>query len=56
METAHPSKFKEDMERVLQAEIDVPERLARLKDREKKADFLKPMYDSFHDWLMERLV
>lgn len=56
LETAHPSKFKEDMERILKSELEVPERLARLKDRKKEADFLTPDYGPFRAWLLDRLL
>src|SRR3546814_3795527 len=36
LETAHPAKFKDTMEDVLQREIPVPERLAQCLDKPKK--------------------
>src|SRR3546814_16461193 len=41
LETAHPAKFKDTMEAVLQREIPVPERLAQCLDKTKKEDQLK---------------
>ena len=54
LETAHPAKFMDDVERILGHQIDVPERLAELADREKKADFLVADYGALKGWLMAR--
>lgn len=54
LETAHPAKFMDDVERILGHQIDVPERLAELADREKKADFLEAEYGALKGWLMAR--
>ncbi|MBX2870851.1 MAG: threonine synthase [Saprospiraceae bacterium] len=52
LETAHPSKFLDDMERILGREVEVPERLSVLKDREKKAHYTENDYDDFRSWLL----
>ncbi|MEL6986552.1 MAG: threonine synthase [Bacteroidota bacterium] len=49
LETAHPSKFKPDVERILGNEIDVPERLAKLSHLEKHAVLLKNDYSLFKE-------
>ena len=52
LETAHPSKFKDDIECILNQPIDIPERLAALAHKEKKAHSLAPKYDLFKTWLL----
>ncbi len=53
LETAHPSKFKPDVERVLGHSIEVPRRLAQLEDKEKVAVFMGTAYVSFRKWLLD---
>lgn len=53
LETAHPAKFLEDVERILGHKIDIPERLARLKVLPKKATSLGTDYPSFRQWLLD---
>ncbi len=53
LETAHPSKFIEDTERIIQRRIDVPERLSALANREKKTFFMEPDYAEFRNWLQQ---
>ena len=52
LETAHPSKFLDDMVRILGHDIEVPDRLAVLKDREKVAHSTPNSYDEFRSWLL----
>ena len=52
LETAHPSKFKDDIESVLKRPIHIPERLAILADKKKEAFYLEPNYDSFKSWIL----
>jgi threonine synthase len=54
LETAHPAKFLPDMERILGYEIEVPERLAALKDKEKQAISIETDFKGFKKWLLER--
>lgn len=51
LETAHPAKFLDDVEEILGHKIEVPERLAELADREKKADKLEAEYGGLRGWL-----
>ncbi|NJB87803.1 threonine synthase [Lewinella marina] len=51
LETAHPSKFLPDMERILGEEVAVPERLSQLADAEKVADPMTTEYTDFRSWL-----
>ncbi len=52
LETAHPSKFLPDMERILGTTLSVPERLAELSHREKVATRMAPDYDTFRKYLL----
>ena len=54
LETAHPSKFLPDMERILSGTIKVPERLKRLQDRPKVAMEMEASYPVFKEWLLAR--
>ena len=54
LETAHPSKFKPDVERILGHAIEVPERLAELSEREKVATEMGTDYGPVRAWLLER--
>ncbi|MEO0732503.1 MAG: threonine synthase [Bacteroidota bacterium] len=54
LETAHPSKFKPDVERILGHGIDVPERLAELESREKVATGMGTEYAPVRAWLREK--
>lgn len=55
LETAHPSKFKEDMERITDHAIDIPPRLAALKALKKEAISMSKQYTAFKDWLVSNL-
>ena len=54
LETAHPSKFMEEVNSILNTQIDIPERLATLADKEKEADFLSLSFGSFKTWLLNK--
>lgn len=55
LETAHPAKFLEEMEATLGEQIDIPERLAILKDKKKEATFISNNYLSLKEWLLTHL-
>lgn len=55
LETAHPAKFKEDMDRIIGKEIPVPERLLELSSRKKEATAMSIDYPSFRTWLFDNL-
>ncbi|MEY4925762.1 MAG: hypothetical protein RI894_198 [Bacteroidota bacterium] len=55
LETAHPAKFLEDTESILNQKIKIPARLADLANKEKVADFLQTDFKSFKNWLLEYL-
>lgn len=56
LETAHPSKFKEEVERILNIEIDVPARLAEMASKTKHAVPMLSSYTNFKDWLQGYLA
>ncbi len=51
LETAHPSKFLPDVERILNRKIEVPERLAMLSEKEKCSVLMGTDYEPFKEWL-----
>ncbi|MCB0632322.1 MAG: threonine synthase [Saprospiraceae bacterium] len=53
LETAHSSKFKEDVEAILDREIEVPERLSVLSERQKVATNMDTNFDDFKKWLLK---
>jgi len=53
LETAHPSKFIDEVEKVLEQKIDIPERLAILADRKKEATYMQPNFKHFRKWLLK---
>lgn len=53
LETAHPAKFKDDVEAILKETIDVPQRLATLADRKKTAFKMSKNFADFKAWLIE---
>lgn len=56
LETAHPAKFKEEVEMILHQSIEVPERLAILADKIKQAVPTTVEYAPFKSWLLQNLV
>ena len=55
LETAHPAKFLEDVERILNLRLVIPKKLADLADRKKIATPMGIDYPSFRSWLVEHL-
>ncbi|GJM31745.1 MAG: threonine synthase [Saprospiraceae bacterium] len=54
LETAHPSKFNDDVERILGHKIEIPERLAKLAKLKKEAISIPNAYPVFKDWLLKQ--
>ncbi|RMG24797.1 MAG: threonine synthase [Bacteroidetes bacterium] len=54
LETAHPAKFLSVVQPLLGVEVEVPERLARLAEKEKHAIVMKADYTTFQEYLMSR--
>ncbi len=52
LETAHPAKFKEDVEKILGEPTDIPERLAILTNKPKQATTMPNDFSVFKNWLM----
>lgn len=52
LETAHPSKFKDDVEAILNKPIDIPERLASLSEKPKASISTPNDFDTFKTWLI----
>ena len=52
LETAHPAKFLDDVERILDSKIDIPARLAALQNKEKVAVLMPNNYQMFKSWLL----
>jgi threonine synthase len=52
LETAHPAKFLEDVESILEQKISIPKRLANLANKEKVARISPTDFDDFKSWLL----
>ncbi len=52
LETAHPSKFIDEVEKVLNKQIEIPERLAILANKKKVAKFIEPSFEDFKAHLL----
>jgi len=52
LETAHPGKFAEIVEKVLEKPVEIPERLKECLNKEKKAIPLSNRYDEFRSFLL----
>ncbi|MCB0598627.1 MAG: threonine synthase [Lewinellaceae bacterium] len=55
LETAHPAKFLDEVEQILNEKVEVPERLAILAGREKKAVRMPADFEGFREWLWENI-
>jgi threonine synthase len=53
--TAHPAKFQNDVEAILGHPIEVPERLAQLRDRTKQSTPMDADYSNFKRWLLKNM-
>jgi threonine synthase len=52
LSTAHPSKFVEIVQDVLKIEVEIPERLACLRDKKKVSTVIKADYQHLKDYLL----
>jgi threonine synthase len=52
LETAHASKFIDDVEVILGQNIEIPERLAILAERKKESILMNTEFSSFKTWLL----
>lgn len=55
LETAHPAKFLDDMESILDHTIEIPQKLEELKHKEKISSLLSNNFSDFKKWLLERI-
>ncbi len=56
LETAHPAKFREDMERIMDGPIHIPERLAAIENDIKVSVKMGIGYKEFSSWLKDNLL
>lgn len=54
LETAHPSKFIDEVEQTLGTTIEIPERLEILREKKKEATLMDTSYDDFKSYLLKR--
>lgn len=52
LETAHPAKFRDTVEEILQKEVSVPERLARCLEKSKRSILIKNNLDELKEVLL----
>jgi threonine synthase len=52
LETAHPAKFKEKVDSILDSDIEIPARLAEFMKGEKKSIQMTKDFASFKNYLM----
>ena len=52
LETAHPAKFKEKVDSILESDIEIPARLAEFMKGEKKSIQMTKDFDAFKNFLM----
>ncbi|MFN8769256.1 MAG: threonine synthase [Neisseriaceae bacterium] len=52
LETAHPAKFKDEVDKILGTNIEFPERLLTVLKKEKVSIKLNPKFDEFKDFLI----
>ncbi len=55
LETAHPAKFLDTVESALDQNIDIPQRLEKLSDKQKTATGLSSRYEDFKGYLLGRV-
>ena len=53
LETAHPAKFLDYVESILNRKIDIPDRLISLIDKKKESILRGIDFPSFKEWLIE---
>lgn len=52
LETAHPAKFIDDVESILEHQIEIPEKLAVLADRKKESVLMPMSFPALKEWLL----
>jgi threonine synthase len=56
LETAHPAKFGDVVEKALAFSPELPERLAKLLQKEKKSINVKSDYPNFRAWMLDKMT
>lgn len=56
LETAHPSKFISDVERVIQNKVDIPPQLEAVRNKKKVAVKMDTNFGYFRDWMLQHLL
>ena len=51
--TAHPAKFPDILESIIDKKIELPKTLSDTMEKEKKSKILKNDYNEFYDYLIE---
>ena len=54
LETAHPAKFKEKVDSILQADVQIPERLAEFMKGKKLSVPMSAQFSDFKEFLLSR--
>ncbi len=54
LETAHPAKFADVVERILKMKVELPEQLKELLDKKKEARLMTTDFSLFKDYLLSR--
>ena len=54
LETAHPAKFKGTVDKLIDGDIDIPERLQNFMKGEKKSVEMQPEFEEFKKYLLEQ--
>lgn len=54
LETAHPAKFKDTIDKILNADIAIPDKLKAFMNGEKQSTPLEKDFDSFKEYLLSR--
>ena len=54
METAHPAKFKDTIDRILGKEIEIPAKLKAFMQGEKQSIELSNQFDDFKTFLLQQ--
>jgi threonine synthase len=56
LETAHPAKFLDEVEQILNKKVSIPDRLAILADRKKEAVWMSAEFERFKKWLLDNVA
>ena len=56
LETAHPVKFSESVERITGQVVEVPASILELKKRKKQSTVIKPDFQELKQFLLERVM